>query len=265
LTIIRVLFLGDIFGEPGRRAVQHFVPELRKSENIDLVLANGENAAHGRGISQRIAADLFAAGIDLMTGGNHSFDVFDSYAFLNDPNCKIIRPSNLSRHAPGRGTAVVETRNGVRVGVLNVMGRVFMEPGVNLPFDAVDESISNLTGDCDVMVLDFHAETTSEKRAMGWYLDGRVQLMVGTHTHVQTADEEILPAGTAYITDLGMCGPHDSVIGMRKDLVIRKMRTGLPFKFEIGEKDVRLNGLIADIDSDRKRAVGVKRVSMKLP
>lgn len=264
MSVIKILFIGDIFGEPGRRAVETFVPKLIKTHNLDLVLANCENAAHGKGISRKLVTDLLSYGVDYMTSGNHIFAVNDSLSYLNDPQCKVLRPYNFSRSSPGRGVGIVESKSGVRVGVINLMGRVFMDPGVNLPFDALDDAIMELKGDCDVMVLDFHAETTSEKRAIGWYVDGKIQLCVGTHTHVQTADEEILPEGTAYITDLGMCGSHDSVIGMRKELVIRRMRTALPFKFDIGTNDIRLNGVICEIDVHKKRAISITRVSERM-
>lgn len=261
---MRILFLGDIFGEPGREAVKHFVPKLRKEKALDLVLANCENAAAGRGITAKLAGELVAAGIDLMTSGNHIYAVKNSFSFLSEPDCPVLRPYNFSASSPGRGVRVATAANGVRVGVINIMGRVFMEPGVNLPFSSFDEALLDLQNEADIFVLDFHAETTSEKRAMGWYVDGRVQLMVGTHTHVQTADEEILPKGTAYITDLGMTGPHDSVIGMKKEIVLKKMCYQISERFEVAEKDVRLSGVICDIDVDKKRALKIERICLKI-
>lgn len=262
--ILKLLFLGDIFGEPGRRAVKTFVPGLREEHKLDLVLANCENAAAGRGISEKLAREIMSAGVDFMTSGNHVYGAKDSLPFLSSPDCPVLRPYNYSLSSPGRGIGVVTARNGVRVGVINIMGEIFMNPTVNLPFDSFDEAWGRLKDNCDLTVLDFHAETTSEKRAMGWHVDGKVQLMVGTHTHVQTADEEILPRGTAYITDLGMTGPYDSVIGMKKEVVLRKLRCQIPTKFEVADGDVRLCGAICEIDVDARRALKIERVQHKL-
>lgn len=261
---LKVLFLGDIFGEPGRRAVAHFVPKLRVALGLDLVIANAENMAAGRGVTKKMAEEMIACGVDFMTSGNHVFHVKESYTYLNDPQCKILRPYNFTRNSPGRGTAVVAAKNGARVGLINLMGRIFMEPAVNLPFDSFDEALRDLNGECDVVMMDFHAETTSEKRAMGWHADGKVAALVGTHTHVPTADEEILPGGTAYITDLGMCGPYDSVIGMRKDIILRRLRTTLPEKFDVATGDVRLCGALVTIDMETKRALTIERVQEKM-
>lgn len=261
---LNILFIGDIFGEPGRRAVKHFVPELRERHKLDLVLANCENAAAGRGISKRLADEIAAAGVDFMTSGNHVYRVQDCFPYLNDPACKVLRPYNFPRSSPGRGTAIVTSPRGVRVGLINLMGRVFMDPGVDLPFPSFEQALMELRGECDIVIMDFHAEASAEKRAMGWLADGRVQLVVGTHTHVPTADEEILPGGAAYITDLGMCGPYDSVIGMRKDIVLKRMCQNLPGKFEVAEGDVRLCGIVCSIDVARKRAVSIQRVCERL-
>lgn len=262
--ILKILFLGDVFGEPGRRAVKHFVPALKEKHGLGLVLANAENAANGRGISKRLADELVHAGVDFMTSGNHIYYVHDSYPYLNEAECRVLRPYNFSSSGPGRGTAIVTAPGGARVGLINLMGRVFMEPAVNLPFESFDSAYLEVKSESDIVVLDFHAETTAEKRAMGWHADGRVQLLVGTHTHVQTADEEILPGGAAYITDLGMCGPYDSVIGMKKDVVLKRFRHQLPGKFEVAEGDIRLCGVIAAIDVNRKRAVSIERVCERL-
>lgn len=263
-TTIKILFLGDIFGEPGRNAVKHFVPKLRDTHGLDLVLANCENAAQGRGITVKQVDELLRAGVDFMTSGNHIFHVNEIYQYLNQADTKVLRPYNFSRQAPGKGVGVVSAKNGTRVGVINLMGRVFMEPAVDLPFDAVESALLDLQGEAEIIVMDFHAETTAEKRAMGWNLDGRVQLLVGTHTHVQTADEEILPEGCGYITDLGMCGPYDSVIGMSKEPILKKFRTTLPKKFEVAVNDVRLCGVICEIDVSKKRAVKIERVCERM-
>ena len=264
MSTVKLLFLGDIFAESGRKAVDHFVPQLKKEYDLDLVLANCENAANGRGISQRLVNELNTSGVDYMTSGNHIFYVHDISSYLNDPKSIVLRPYNFSSSAPGRGVGVVETKNGVKVGVINLMGRVFMEPGVNLPFDAIDQAILEIQSECDFMVLDMHAETTSEKRAMGWHLDGKVSLVVGSHTHVQTADEEILPQGTGFISDMGMCGPYDSVIGMDRHKVLKKMRTGLHEKFQPGRNDIRLCGVFCEIDTNTKKALRIERVCRKM-
>lgn len=264
LEPIKILYLGDVFGEPGRRAVAHFVPRLRDEYGLDLVLANCENVAKGKGVSTKVAKELFAVGVDFMTSGNHIFDVDEFVPYLNSPECRVLRPYNLSPSSPGKGVGIVESKSGVKVGLINIMGRLFMDLGANLPFDAVDEALLKIKDDCDVIVVDMHAETTSEKRAMGWHLDGRVALVVGTHTHVQTADEGILAKGTAYITDLGMCGPYDSIIGMEKEKVLKKFRTGLREKFEPAGGDIRLCGVICEIDVRTKRAVSIERIQLKL-
>jgi metallophosphoesterase (TIGR00282 family) len=261
---LKVLFLGDVFASPGREAVKHFVPRLTQEHEIDLVLVNVENAAHGRGVNEKIVKELQKAGVDMMTGGNHIYGVPQSFGLLNQPDSPVLRPYNFSRSGPGRGVGVVTARNGTRVGVINIMGRTFMEPGVNLPFQSFDEAYQDVKDDCDIVILDFHAEATAEKRAMGWHVDGRVQLMVGTHTHVQTADEEVLPKGTAYITDLGMTGPYDSVIGTEKSIVLKRFRDQIHERFEPATGDVRLCGIICEIDVFGKRAKSIRRVCERM-
>lgn len=264
MAIVKLIYLGDIFGEPGRRAVKHFIPKLRDELDLDLVLANCENAANGRGISTRMMKELLDCGVDFMTSGNHIFYVHEFFKTMNERNCPVLRPYNFSTSCPGKGIGVVETKNGVKVGVMNLMGRVFMEPGVNLPMQAFEEAYLELKQDCDFMVLDFHAETTSEKRAMGWFVDGKVSLMVGTHTHIQTADEEILPNGTAYITDMGMTGPYDSVIGMKKEIIIKRLRHQLSSRFEVATDDIRLCGVYVEIDTVTKKAIKIERIVKRL-
>lgn len=261
---LTILYFGDVFGDPGRTGLRRILPDLLQEFKPDVVFANCENAARGRGVSPRLVKELTDSGVDFMTSGNHIFAVGEIYPYLNSPECRVLRPYNLSRNAPGKGVAVVEARNGTRVGLINIMGRVFMEPGVNLPFDAVDQAILELQGEADCLVLDMHAETTSEKRAMAWHVDGRVHLTVGTHTHVQTADEEVMPGGMAYITDLGMCGPYDSVIGMDKNIILKRFRTALPQKFEIGEGDVRVCGIVCRIDLDAKKAISIERIQKRI-
>lgn len=261
---LKILFLGDVFGEPGRRAIKEFVPKIKEEQQIDLAFANVENAARGKGISTRMVRELQDCGIDAMTGGNHILAVGEIYPYLNRPDTKVLRPYNFSKNTPGKGCLTIESKSGVRVGLINLMGRAYMEPGVNLPFDAVDDAMAELQQDADIFVVDMHAEATAEKRALGWHLNGKAQLVVGTHTHVQTADEEILSEGTGYITDLGMCGPYDSVIGINRQLIVKRFRTGLPQKFEVASDDIRLCGVICHIDVSRKRATKIERVCERL-
>ncbi len=261
---IKILFLGDIFGEPGRRALSEILPQLKKDHNPDLIFANCENAANGRGISNRLVSELLALDIDFFTSGNHIFQVKDIYSYLSKQDAKIIRPYNFPKGSPGRGIGIVESKNGVRVGVINLMGNLFIQPPANIPFESVNEALADLENSTDITVVDFHAEATSEKRAMGWHLDGRAQLLVGTHTHVLTADEEILPGGTAFITDIGMCGPYDSVIGMDKDIVLHKFRYNIPQRFEVAKNDVRITGVICEIDVDQRKATKITRIDERL-
>lgn len=262
--MIKILFIGDIFGRPGRQAVKELVPRLRNEYSLDLVIGNCENAAQGRGITPKLTQELLNSSIDLLTSGNHIWHSQDIYPFLNESTCRLIRPANLSQEAPGKGWDIVETKGGLKVAVLNVMGQVFMAPSADSPFTAVDRLLDKVSGEADLIILDMHAETTSEKRAMGWYVDGKIQACVGTHTHVQTADEEILPGGCAYITDLGMTGPYNSVIGMEKERVLKRFRTSLPVRFEVGEGDVRLCGAIIEIDEHTKKAISIQRVCERM-
>lgn len=261
--MFKILFIGDIFGEPGRKAVKSLLPGLREKHKIDFVVANCENTANGRGINKKLAQDLLATPIDVMTSGNHIWHSSDIYPYLNDPQTRVLRPANLPQSAPGRGAAIAEAK-GIRVAVFNIMGQVFMNPPTDNPFDCVDRLIDRYQDESDLMVLDMHAETTSEKKCMGWYVDGVVQAVVGTHTHVQTADEQILTKGTAYITDLGMTGPQDSVIGMKKESVIHRQRTTLPIKFEVAEDDVRLHGALVEIDERSKKSINITRIMEKV-
>lgn len=262
--IVKILFLGDIFGEPGRRAIVELVPGLREELQLDAVFANCENAAHGNGISTRMVQEVLDAGVDFMTSGNHIYDVHEIYNYLNQPDCKILRPHNYPQSAPGRGTGIFTTKSGVHIGLINIQGNVFMNPPAGLPLDAFDDAYVNLQSEADVIVVDMHAETTSEKRAMGWYTVGKAQLVVGTHTHVPTADEEILDGQTAYITDLGMTGPYRSIIGNDKDLILKKLKSGTRQKFQPGTDDVRLCGVYCEIDVYAKKAIKIERICKRL-
>jgi len=255
---MRVLILGDVMGRPARRAVRDLVPSLIQKEEIDLAVANAENSAGGMGVDIKSAKELLSAGVQVLTSGNHIWKKKEIYPFLDEQE-SLIRPANFPSGAPGRGWCIWQ-HNGLRALVINLQGRVFMPNHVDDPFRCVDEILKQQGSQSPVVIVDMHAEATSEKYAMGWYLDGRASLVFGTHTHVQTADERILPAGTAYITDVGMCGPFDSVIGMEKETVIRGFITQLPRQFEVAQENVMLQGVIADIDEESGKAKAIRRL-----
>ncbi len=255
---MKILFIGDIVGSPGRRAAQKLVPKLKKREGVDLIIANCENAAGGSGVTPRIARELFDTGIDMMTSGDHIWKRKEVIEVL-DQNPNILRPLNYPSGVPGMGFHCIKTAGGIPCGVINLVGRVFMEP-VECPFKNAQEAIDELKKETKIIIVDIHAEATSEKIALGWYLDGMVSAVLGTHTHVQTADERVLPQGTAYITDVGMTGPHDSVIGRKKEQILTRFLTQLPTRFEMAEGDVQLNGAIIEIDESTGKARSIKRV-----
>lgn len=257
---MRILFLGDIIGKPGRQAVEAFLPRVREKHRPDLVVANVENAANGFGLTASVGRDLLGLGIDVMTGGNHLWDKRGSEEYLRSEE-RLVRPANYPSEVPGRTHVVVEIDE-VRLAVLSVQGQVFMPP-LDCPFRALDRKLAELEEDADLFVVDVHAEATSEKQAIAHYVDGRVSAVVGTHTHVPTADERILASGTAFQSDLGMTGPYASVIGMHPDQVLKRFLTGMPARFEVAEDDVRLSGLLVDIDAWSGQATEVLRVHEK--
>jgi len=259
---MKILFIGDIVGSPGRRAIKELVPKLIKSEKIDFVIANGENAAGGSGITPKLADELLKAKVDAITSGDHIWKRKEMVEAL-DEYPSILRPANYPAGVPGAGANVYKTKSGIAVGVINLVGRVFMD-SVDCPFKKVAEEVEDLKKRAKIIVVDLHAEATSEKIAMGWYLDGQVSAVLGTHTHVQTADERVLPQGTAYITDVGMTGPHDSVIGRKKEQILSRFLTQLPTRFEMAEDDVQLNGAVIDVDEATGKARSIKRISEKL-
>ncbi|HWP56770.1 MAG TPA: TIGR00282 family metallophosphoesterase [Candidatus Acidoferrales bacterium] len=260
MALMRVLILGDTVGRPARRAIGELVPAVVADEGIDLVIANAENAAGGMGVDVKSAEELFSSGVHVLTSGNHIWRKKEIYGYFEShPN--LLRPANYPEGAPGRGWVEWEGRSGARALVVNLQGRVFMAP-VDDPFRCVDRLLREHESFSRVVIVDMHAEATSEKNAMGWYLDGRASVVFGTHTHVQTADERILPRGTAYITDLGMCGALDSVIGIEKEIVIDGFLTQLPRKFEVAAQNVALQGIIVDIDSGTGRAQAIRRVRL---
>jgi len=261
---LRFLFIGDIVAKAGRQAVFEWLPELRRQYRPDVVLANGENAAGGSGLTPDIAEEFFQAGIAGLTLGNHAWDKKEIIPYI-DGEKRLIRPLNYPGHAPGLGWTILEGPGGQKFGLVNVMGRVFAGPQLDDPFRALDAALEEIHHVTPVVVVDVHGEATSEKIAMGWYLDGRASLVVGTHTHVQTADEVVLPGGTAYITDLGMTGPWDSVIGVRKELVLEKFLTQMPVRFESAKGPRILCGVVTDVDPETGRAVSIERVLRREP
>ncbi len=258
---VKVLFISDIVGKPGRQAVSMQLHRIIDRYAVDLVVANGENAAGGFGLTEDTAKELFNQGIQVITSGNHIWDKRESYDYINrEPN--IVRPANYPDGAPGHGSTIVTTPGGMKVAVLNLEGRVFMN-NLECPFRKADAEISKLMEITPVIIVDFHAEATSEKLAMGWYLDGRASAVIGTHTHVQTADERILPGGTAYISDAGMTGGFDSVIGIKKELAVEKFLTQLPVRFEVAKRDIRMNAVVVGIEEISGKAVGIERLSVQ--
>ena len=260
--MIRLLFIGDIVGRPGRELIRRGLTAIRDYHQIDLVIANVENAAAGFGITREIGDELLDRGLDVMTSGNHIWDRKEAIDYIGaEP--RLLRPANFPAAVPGNGSYVTRTAGGVSVGVVNVMGRVFMV-AIDDPFAVVLKEIEALKQRARVIFVDFHAEATSEKIAMGWHLDGKVTAMVGTHTHVQTADDRILPRGTAYLTDVGMTGPHDSIIGVEVEAALGRFLTGMPARFETAEGNPRLNAVIVEADEETGRALEIERISYSL-
>ncbi len=256
---LRILFLGDVFGEPGRKAVIDLLPRLKEKLEIDFIIVNGENSAAGRGITPKIAIGLMRAGAAVVTTGDHVWDQNEIEEFMfTEP--RLLRPLNWPEGTPGQGSVVLETAKG-KVAVVNAQGRTFTQPPLENPFIAIDKEVEMLRKETPVIFVDFHAEATSEKIAMGWHLDGRVSAVVGTHTHVQTADERILPGGTAFLCDAGMCGPMDSVIGSQVDPVLKRFRTGRPVKFSVARGPVRVCGAWVEVDVKTGNALKIERVA----
>jgi len=259
---MRVLFIGDIVGEPGRDAVRELLPKIKKRESVDFTIANGENVAGGSGITPALADELFDSGVDVITTGDHVWKRKEILERIGSDD-KLLRPANYPAKTPGTGSTVAKSKSGVSVGVINLIGRVFMQP-VECPFRTAKEEIEKIGKIAKVILVDMHAEATSEKIALGWYLDGEVSAVVGTHTHVQTADEKVLPGGTAFIADIGMTGPFDSVIGRRKEQILTRFVTQMPARFEVAEGDVQLHGVVIDIDEKTGKARSIKRIQEKL-
>ena len=259
---MKILLIGDVVGRPGRAVVERELVGLREDHGIDFVIANCENAAGGAGVTPAVADELFRAGVDALTSGNHVWRKREGLDLLKrDP--RIVRPANYPDGAPGTGSTVVESLGGQKVGILNLMGRVFMEP-LDCPFRAADRELQRLKLITPIIIVDMHAEATSEKVAMGWYLDGKISCLFGTHTHIPTADERILPKGTGFITDVGMTGPYDSVIGRRTDQILQRFLSQMPMKSDVAEDNIQLHGLLVDVNPTTGKATTVQRLTKVL-
>ncbi|MEX2262995.1 MAG: TIGR00282 family metallophosphoesterase [Bryobacteraceae bacterium] len=254
---MRLLFIGDIFGAPGRRIVADHCRDIVAVQGIDLVIANVENAAGGFGITPALAEEILASGVDVMTSGNHIWDKKEILDYL-DRQPKLLRPANYPGDSPGNGWIVTQARNGAACAIINLQGRSHMLP-IDCPFRKADEILAALPREIVVRFVDFHAELTSEKTAMGWHLDGRVSAVIGTHTHVPTADTRVLPGGTAYQSDVGMTGPYDSVIGVEKQIILQRFLTGLPVRMEAAKGKPELHSVIVDVDENTGKAVAIRR------
>jgi metallophosphoesterase (TIGR00282 family) len=256
---VRVFGIGDVVGKPGRVIIKDRLAEFVRREKIDCVIANGENLAGGSGIMPAEADELFQSGVSVITGGDHVWGKKEIVPYI-ERTPRLLRPANYFPEQPGKGSVIFETPGGAKIGVVHLQGRVFMNVGCDCPFQTAKKVVGELRKTTPIVIVDMHCEATSEKVGMGWWLDGQASFVFGTHTHVQTADERVLPNGTAYITDLGMTGPYEGVIGRRIDRVLQRMTTGMPAHFEVATGDVRLCGALATIDADTGRALEVKRV-----
>jgi len=264
---VKLLFIGDIVGQPGRRAVTELLPRLRDQHALDFIIANGENSAGGSGITPKTAAEIFSAGVDVITSGDHLWDQKEVMELLAGEK-RFLRPLNYPADVPGRGSGVFEVQSPrfkvkgpLSVAVLNVQGRTFMQPPLDNPFPLAAEAVKHLREQTKIVFVDFHAQATSEKIALARFLEGQVSAVVGTHTHVQTADEQIFPGGTAYLSDAGFTGPHDSVLGREIEPVIKKFLTAMPQRFEVAKNRVLLQGAVIEIDEVSGRSLSIQRVS----
>jgi len=255
---INVLFIADIIGKPGLKIIQNSVLNIIDKYKIDFCIANGENGAAGKGLTEDIAQEYFKCGINVITSGNHIFEKFNAHKLLNTSN-KVIRPLNYPKGVIGKGSVVATLSNNIKISVINIQGRTFMFP-IDCPFSSINEEIKKIRAITPIIIVDFHAEATAEKMAMGWYLNGKVSAVVGTHTHVQTADETILDRGTAYITDVGMTGPFDSVIGMKKEVALKRFMQQMPIRYQPADSNIKFNGVIIRIDSHNGKAEKIERL-----
>jgi len=255
---VRILFIADIIGKPGRQVVENLLPKIIGEENIQFVIANCENAAGGFGLTPKISREMFSVGVDVITMGNHIWARREISEIIEELN--ILRPANFPPGVPGKGWTIIQANNEVKVGVINLMGRVHMST-LECPFRTADGIIEEISKQTKIIIVDMHAEITSEKVAMGWYLDGKVSAVIGTHTHVPTADERILPQGTAYITDVGMTGPLDSIIGIKKEIILKKYLTQMPLRFEVAIGDLVFAGAVVEIDEKTGKARSIGRIA----
>lgn len=258
---MKILFLGDIFGKPGRQAVRIFLDKFKNENHVDLCIANCENAADGKGITEKSAQELFASGIDIMSSGNHLWDRKESLDFIKNEE-RISKPLNYPECTPGK-PFIIKNVDDTKVMLVSLCGQAFMTP-VDSPFFSLNRFLSSFQDLPSVIIVDFHAESTAEKRTFGFYFDGKVSAIIGTHTHIQTADEEILPEGTAYITDAGMCGPHNSIIGIKKEIAFEKINTGLPVRHITAEDGLQINAVYIDVDNVTGKAISIKRIREKI-
>jgi len=259
---MRILFIGDIVGKPGRRAIEELLTGILSENGIEFTIANGENAAGGMGITPAIGMEMFGQGVDVLTSGNHIWAKKEIFPFLESEK-RVLRPANYPDGVPGRGAGVFRAANGKKVGVLNLEGRVFMK-SLECPFRVAEREVRRLKEETEIVIVDFHAEATSEKMAMGWFLDGKASAVLGTHTHVQTGDERVLNGGTAYITDTGMTGPMNSVIGIRKEVALGRFLTQIPWKFDVGTEDIVLQAVVVEADEGTGRSHAIRRIRVPL-
>ncbi len=259
---MRILFIGDIIGRPGRRSLEVMLGKLIVDRGIDFTIANGENAAGGMGITPAIATEIFHQGVDVLTSGNHIWAKKEIIPFLKEER-RLLRPANYPDPAPGKGAGVFCSRNGIRIGILNLEGRIFMRH-LDCPFRVGEKEVEKLREEANIILIDFHAEATSEKMALGWFFNGKVSAVLGTHTHVQTSDERVLDGGTAYVTDVGMTGPLDSVIGIRKQVALERLLTQIPWKFDVANENIELQGVVLDIDERTGKSQTIQRIRIPL-
>jgi hypothetical protein len=258
---MKILFFGDVFGKPGRKIVKNHLAELKNEFAIDVVIANGENLAQGKGITEKTCAELFHVGVNAFTSGNHLWDQNSSLDYIKKET-RIVKPLNFPQKAPGFDHLILDVDNS-KLAILCVVGQSFMAPAA-FPFEKLSEILPKIQETTPNILIDYHAEATAEKRVLGFLLDGKISALIGTHTHIQTADEEILPSGTAYITDVGMTGPHDSVIGTKKDIILEKVLTGVPKRFEVANSGLQINAVVIEIEDDSGKAVSIERIRRKM-
>ncbi|MGI5911778.1 MAG: TIGR00282 family metallophosphoesterase [Syntrophomonadaceae bacterium] len=260
---INILIIADVVGKPGRRAIKNILPMIQKENNLEFIIANAENAAGGRGLTRQVMDELLGSGIDVLTMGNHVWDNKDIFNIIDD-EFRLIRPINFPPYCPGQGYHIYTSGSNKKIAVINTMGRIFMQP-LDCPFRIVDSLIEEIKDQVDIIIVDIHAEATSEKLALAYYFDGKVTAVLGTHTHIQTADERILPQGTAYITDLGMTGATDSILGMDKDMVIKKLVYQRPVRLEVAGGKAQLQGVILHINDVNNKVKSISRISLSTP